>query len=305
MNFVLIGLTILFASMAAILAASLHLFKKNIRSLNKQMEFICKSETNMRLVTQWTDKDTNILINHINKMIDEHKRVEQQLFRTNKNFRESITSISHDLRTPLTSAGGYMQMLNNEALTEEDRKAYGGVVQERIETVQKLLNQLFEYARIEADEWELEKELINTTNLLYDTLSIYYNDFRSKNTEPLLVISKEAFFIKGDAGAVKRIFSNIIYNALIHGEDNYSIEAVETDAYYKYTFSNRTVSITEDDIVHIFDRFYTTDQSRTKKTTGLGLSIAKNLTLKMNGSINAYLKEDQFSITISFPKAKI
>ena len=143
--------------------------------------------------------------------------------------------------------------------------------------VRKLLDQLFEFARIEADELVLAEEAVNLGNVLRDTLALFYNDFCSQDSEPEIQIPDDPFVVTGDTDAFKRIFSNILSNALTHGEGHFSIKAVLTDGAVNITFENRTHSITPDDLPCIFDRFYTTDVSRSRKTTGLGLSIAKRL----------------------------
>lgn len=180
------------------------------------------------------------------------------------------------------------------------KQEYITVIKSRITAVKKLLDQLFEYSRIEANELTINCEKVNLNNILRDTISMFYDDFIKKNSEPNIEITDKAFMIYGDYDALKRVFENIINNAIIHGDGNFFIRSFEKDNKYYIEFKNHTNNITEEDISQIFERFYTTDKSRNRKTTGLGLSIAKKLISKMGGDIRAWYKNDIFGIIINF-----
>lgn len=295
-------LCIIMTSMAAFLAVYLCYYKRNLRNLRTKLEFILRNDTNQLLSSELNHKDMVELINLINENIVENKKNIQMVNRTNRRFRESISNISHDLRTPLTLAGGYIQMLSNSTLSEEKKKEYYHIVDERIQMVRKLLDQLFEYARIESGELLLEQDKVNLTQVLYECLALYYEDYKRKNVTPLVEVRDKPYYILGDKEALTRIFSNIIVNSLVHGEDQYEIKMKETKESYHLTFSNFTSTIEVNDMEYIFERFYTSDKSRNKKTTGLGLSIAKHLTKKMGGQIDAVYQKGKFEINLSFPK---
>ena len=150
----------------------------------------------------------------------------------------------------------------------------------------QLLNQLFEFARIEADEMEFSYTTFDLNAVLRSVAVSFFKSFEERKIIPALSIAEISFPFYGDEKAVTRIFENIISNALSHGKSNF------------------TDSINESDIDKIFNRFYTTDLSRSRKTTGLGLTIAKNLTVKMGGSISASLNNNVFEIVVCFPKQK-
>ena len=215
-------------------------------------------------------------------------------------FRDTITSLSHDLRTPLATANGYIQLLQEQDLTG-DQKEYVMIAGERISAVKLLLDQLFEFARIEADELKLNCRNTDIHSVLRDVVASYYGDFEQKKCVPHIVIPNSPAIIWGDPDALTRIFSNVVYNALVHGEGNYQITAALEEAQTVITVKNASSSIQQEDIPHLFDRFYTTDQSRTKKTTGLGLAIAQRLVTRMGGQISASLQNGIFAIQIVFP----
>ncbi len=164
-----------------------------------------------------------------------------------------------------------------------------------------LLDQLFEFARIEADELKLNCRNTDIHSVLRDVVASYYGDFEQKKCIPRIAIPSTPAIIWGDPDALTRIFSNVVYNALVHGEGNYQITAVIEKAQTVITVKNASSSIQQEDIPHLFDRFYTTDQSRTKKTTGLGLAIAQRLVTRMDGKISASLQNGIFTMQIVFP----
>lgn len=276
-------------------------YKRQIRQINEQILFILKHNTNAKIQTQvLANKEMNSLAKNINEVIEKHRKLEIELEKTNQNFKETITNISHDLRTPLTSASGYLQLMSSKETTKEKKKEYLAIIKERIDRVKELLEQLFEYARIEAKEYELVKERISINTILEQTISEFYEDFVAKGMEPNIQITNKRLSIIGDENALKRVFQNIIGNALIHGKETLAISLEVKNEKKIIQFSNQTDSIEEAEIEQLFQRFYTTDKSRTKKTTGLGLAIVKSFVEQMGGEIKASLEKGLFTITIEF-----
>ena len=169
--------------------------------------------------------------------------------------------------------------------------------------VKMLLEQLFEYVRIESGEITYEHEKIDAKRIFVETLAAYYDDLNNKGEEPIVITPEKPCIVLGDEKGVRRIFSNILYNASIHGSGNFYFEIKESDK-YTFLFSNDSEPMTNEDLDNIFERFYTKDKSRNKKTTGLGLTIAKQITKQLNGDIEAYYNNGRFSIEVSFLKIK-
>lgn len=277
-------------------------YRLNIKHITQQLEEILNTpDTNQLLTVIAKQKDIILLANVLNSSIKDTRLSHIRLRRMNQSFRQSITNISHDLRTPLTTAGGYVQMLQS-GVTEEEHKEYLSIISERQTMVRKLLEQLFEYVRIESGEITYEHVPIDAKKILADTLAMYYDDFNRKGYEPIVQLPETPCMIQGDEQGVKRIFSNILYNGIIHGQGAYRFEIHESDNFI-FTFSNISEPMTQDDLDNIFERFYTKDKFRNKKTTGLGLAIAKEITRRLNGTIEAYYNNGLFSISVSLPKA--
>lgn len=301
----LIVLAIFMTGLSVFLAARLGRYRRQTRHMIEELAMLQQEDTNYRLSSCCRAGRTQEVIALFNEIVEKYRRERVILNRENHTYRESITSISHDIRTPLTSAKGYLQMLSKDVLSDaaavERHREYLAVVERRVDDVTNLLNQLFEYARVEAGEMEFDMERINLTNLFMDTISMFYDDFSDRNCEPVIDVSQTPCYVLADRSALVRIIENLIKNALVHGTGEYHFSLGAHDERAGLCVSNRTDSIGQSDLDRIFDRFYTTDTSRTRRTTGLGLAIVKQFTERMNGEVEASLENGIFSIRIVFP----
>lgn len=292
---------VLLLAWAGLLSARLGCYKKQMKHLLQELEIAEQDDTNILFTSIAHIGQTEAVISALNHIMDKNRLVKERLLRENHSYRESITSISHDIRTPLTSAKGYMQLLRSQNVPLQKRLEYAAIVEQRLDALADMLNQLFLYTRIEAGELPLVMEKINAGNLFAETLSMFYHDFSEKGCEPHVQITKTPCQIRADRQAFVRIIENLIKNALVHGTGDYEMSLLTEDTYAVIRAANRTDSIEEADIACIFDRFYTTDLSRSRKTTGLGLAIVKELAQQMDGKASAALDGTTFSIEIRLP----
>ncbi|MBQ7066067.1 MAG: HAMP domain-containing histidine kinase [Lachnospiraceae bacterium] len=301
MQILLIGISLILVIVAGILSARLWCYKKQISHIKEELSFLETEESNYKLTSYCKIGKTEEVIQCINRLLAQDREEENRLKRENRVYRESITSISHDIRTPLTSAKGYLQMMQKETLPEEKRLEYIKIVERRLDNLTDMLNQLFEYARIEAGELKLEPEIINAGNVFAETISLFYEDFLKKDCEPQVHITENPCKINADKHAFVRIVENLIKNALVHGTGGYEFSLIKEKEHCIICVSNLTETVENQDIDQIFDRFYTTDKSRSRKTTGLGLAIVKRFAMQMCGDANANLKGKRFSIQVRLP----
>lgn len=294
----------IFAILVVFLFVKLLIYKSQLRSFVKQLKFIEQHDTNLEIISQISSKEIVDLTKEINVLIKKHKHFKANMEHSNFIFKQTITNVSHDLRTPLTSISGYLKMLQNKDLDEEKRTEYTDVVSKRIESTKKLISQLFEYTRIETGEFQVSKSRINFSELIKQKLLSYYESFEEKNFNVSLNIGSADIFINADEEALERVIENLIINALIHGESEFIVELFRKNNKAYLLLQNKSYDIDFDEIDSIFDRFYTTDKSRSKRTTGLGLSITKRLVELMHGEISAYYENSNFGIEIEFPVYK-
>ena len=274
----------------------------SLNTVRKQLQAMKGIRTNA-LLRNVTGQDTfNGLINDMNDILDEDKKRIEDVDRSMISIRETISELSHDLRTPMTSAGGYAEMLRSVDLTEEEKSRYLDVIIERQNTTNQLINQLYYYSRLKTDSVTLEQEELDLRKIVTSVIALYYVDFEKQNSEPEVDIDEKKMTVVGDKDGFVRIFSNIISNALSHGEGSYSISLKETDEGYRFTMANGASKMTQDDAEKVFERYFTKDAVRSSSNSGLGLTISKNLTERMGGSIKAFLNEGIFTIEVLFKK---
>ena len=291
---------VILAAGTGILAICLICYEKQVRHLKKQLEFLKAEDSNQLLTSVCAVGQTGEMINVMNQVLEKMREEQRKLYRANRSYRESITGISHDIRTPLTSMKGYVQLLEHPGTSKEKKEQYLRTVERRMEDLTELLNQLFEYARLEAGELELNREKLNVTNLFVETVSMFYEDFAKKSCEPTVDVPREPCFVYGDAHAWQRVTENLIKNALVHGTGGYAFSLLLEQGQAVMRIANETKTIQERDLEQIFERFYTTDQSGNRRSTGLGLAIAREFTEKMGGRIQASLKQGIFEVEVRF-----
>ncbi|MDF2543856.1 MAG: signal transduction histidine kinase [Herbinix sp.] len=298
----MLWLVIILLFVIGILIAYILLYKRGIRNIIQKLQFIREHETNMNINLQINYKELNELAKELNYIMNNYKNEKAFITRAQQEFKEELTSISHDLRTPLTSIAGYVQMLESERTSKEKKEEYYAIIRGRIDTLVKMLDELYEFARIESDEYQLHMEKININNVLTDAISLYYYDFVSRGEEPIINIPTKPIYISADKDAITRVFQNLIKNYLTHGAGAISITVREEDKQVYICFKNYAPGLDHEEANKLFNRFYTADKSRTKKTTGLGLAIVKNLVIKMKGRVEAYVENSYLIINIILPK---
>jgi signal transduction histidine kinase len=215
-----------------------------------------------------------------------------------RELRQAIANISHDLRTPLTSIMGYMQLIEDESLPLSERKEYIDIVKKRSKALQMLIGGFYDLSRLEAKEYKFELKTINLYNVLSDTIASYYNDFVRGGIEPHIELEENAKPVIIDENAARRIFSNLMQNLLRYGKDEAAITLKQKEGHISSVFSNQALDLKEEDVKHLFDRFFTGDRARTDKSTGLGLAITKQLVEQMGHKISAKLENGRLSIEI-------
>lgn len=301
MQIIATGIIIVLLITAGVLSVRLWCYRTQMRHMLDELYFLENNDTNSLLTSRIAVGSTQAVILAVNHLLTRYRENERRLLRENKIYRESITSISHDIRTPLTSAKGYLQMLQRQNVSEEKKAQFLSTVERRLEHLNNMLNQLFEYARIEAGELALEPEELNVGNLFAETISLFYNDFVQKGFVPEIDIAKKPCKIYADRNALVRIMENLIRNALVHGIGGFWFSVRVTEQQAVIGVSNLTDSIESYELDSIFDRFYTTDHSRSRRTTGLGLAIVKQFAQQMGGSVQATLEEGRFTVQVMLP----
>jgi len=262
--------------------------KKDLREIHRLSSDIIQTDTNMQLTTATFDKDVTALCQGINNLLQKSRQDYFNVQRTQAILKQGITNISHDLRTPLTSAKGYLQMIENKKIDEETRLRYLTTIRERLDALTILMDNLFAFSR--AVEGGITLRRINVGNVLRDTLVNHFIEIENKGMTVESEITDTPLYGMYDEDALKRVITNLITNAITHGKEYMRVAL--SDGVIE--IANKADDLQHLDIDNIFERFYTADTSRSNKRTGLGLAIAKELIEKMGSTISVEKKEDLF-----------
>ncbi|NEZ47154.1 HAMP domain-containing histidine kinase [Clostridium niameyense] len=272
--------------------------KNDIKNINNSLEIIKNDDSNKRIVSISMDKEVVKLIKKINFLLDDVTIKRLKYEKNNKNLKNMITNISHDLRTPLTSIKGYVEYINSKSMGQYEVNKYLKIVNEKAILLQELLNSLFELSRIEEGNYPLDIEKININNLLIEVLIAFYEDFNIKNIEPSINIKENNLFILGDRKAMKRVLVNLTQNILKHNGKDIKINLFSNGKFVIIEFKNKADNLTDEDIKSLYDRFFTNNIARDRNNSGLGLTIAKKLIENMDGEINATLNDNVLCISV-------
>lgn len=210
-------------------------------------------------------------------------------------LKAAVTNISHDLRTPLTAILGYLELLKKEPLGEK-AAGYAAVLENRARALEGLTEELFQYSLAAAAGEELRPELLSLNAALEENLADFYTALRGKGIEPELTLPPEPVRRELDKAALNRVIGNILSNAARYSGGDLAVTLTREG---RISFENRAPGLDKIQTERLFERFYTVESAR--RSTGLGLSIAKLLTERMGGAAWADYENGRLRITVEFP----
>lgn len=276
--------------------------RRALRSAAKQLKELEQTGSSARVRLAVPNGAAEELLQEVNALL-EARRMDQAVWREReKSLRQQISNISHDLRTPLTSILGYLQLLEDPALPEEERREYLAVIENRSKALQSLITSFYELSRLEGGEYPLERVPVNLHASLSGLLAAFYNDFMEKGFDMTVELEEGLPPVLADEGAVLRVFTNLIRNALEHGCGRMEVRLYREGEQVVSLFRNETTDLTQEDVPHVFDRFFTSDKMRTGRNTGLGLAIVKALADRMGCRVTADLEDGYFALRVFWTK---
>lgn len=296
----MIYLVIISSILAFIFLSHLLFIKKELKNILNQLKNYNIRKTEKKIDITLLDKDIEKMAIEINNLIDLHALSNIEKKSAERELKQAIANISHDLRTPLTSILGYIQLIEKPEVTDEERKEYLAIAKDRAKRLQILLNDFFELSVIESVDHSLKLEKLGLNSIVEEIAINLYDQFNEQQIVPSIKIPQEQMNIIGDESAIKRVIENLVINAIRYSDGSVSITLEKNNTKVNLTISNDVKDITEKDVELFFNRFYTADQTRSGKGTGLGLSIAKALMDKMNGKLSAELKDSWLYVKCSW-----
>lgn len=282
---------------AAVILLVLHIqHKSELKSIAEQIRDLKNKDTNSLVHSKSGTADELIL--EINSLLKELRSSRIVYNQKNHSLDQMMTNISHDLRTPLTSAMGYIDLLRNSEMPEAEKNREIDIIEKRLVRLEELINSFFELSKAVSSGKSPEKTNVNLVSVLEEAIVHYYDDYCSQNKRIIFNCEYRKIDLFSNRNMLLRVFDNLIGNALKHGGGDLTVTVEKSDGVL-IGFRN-AIGSSEIDIEHIFDEFYTTDISRTKGNTGLGLAIAKQFTEILDGSIGAVTDDGNFIITVQF-----
>lgn len=280
-----------------LLALYIDFLQRQLRSINRQLDKRLTEHTRQPIRLELLSRELNALAININKCLKAEEILRLKSIQEEKNFKELIADISHDLRTPLTAIKGYQQLINSGDLTVDQRKKLQ-IAQKHADELGRLIENFFEYSFLLNVDPELDIELINLTNLVTESLAAsvpmleeMHLAVQLEETAPLFVLA--------DKEMVTRIIQNLIRNCVQHSNGDIEVILSATDKAI-LSFKNPVKNASIINTNRLFDRFYTGDKARSN-STGLGLSIVRLLAEKMGGNTYASLQDGFLEIRVELP----
>lgn len=296
-------ITIILGIIIGVLITFLIVQERNIIKLTKDLKEHQQKDTNTLLHTSSINPNFRNLIQVINSHQKEIKNKEIAIQRQNNRLKKMIINISHDLKTPLTSAIGYVDILKSSKLDKEKQQKYLTITKERLQKLSTLIHSFFEFSKVMSSDNEIELEQIDISRILEQCIISYYEDFEKNNRQIILKKNLSKNLIWSNKTMLIRIFDNLIGNSLKHSDSDLTISLKYTKDQFILSFKNK-ITDTDLDVDQIFDEFYTTDISRTKGNTGLGLAIVKEFVTLLGGTVSAKKRQGFLTITITFLEKK-
>ena len=285
------------------LMAYLFLIKRELKRIKKELDLVLSRKTNSLVHVEFTTKEIKELVDCINKHLTNINDKESKLEKKNTNFIKMIRNISHDLRTPLTSSLGYVNLILNSNEKEQEKIKNLKIVEERLKRLSELIDSFFEFTKVLSNDQTIELANVNLVGIMEKSISNHYEDFQELKRMIEFKTPKRKILLNTNEIMLTRVFDNLIRNAYKHSSSNLKIEILEEKNTNTIKFTNDLIS-EEIDVDQIFDEFYTVDISRTKGNTGLGLAISKEFVEQLNGTIQAKKSHNKLIITITFQREK-
>lgn len=289
----LIGILIV---VVVILCIKIHFLHRAMEEMEAGFGERIAQDTNTLITISSGDRVARRLAGQLNDQLRLLRQERRRLQSGDRELKEAVTNISHDLRTPLTAICGYLDLLKGEEKSNT-AKRYLSMIENRTEAMKMLTEELFHYSVITFEEEQMEYEEVVLNRVLEESISAYYGAFKKAGITPEIKMTEKKILRSLDKKTLQRILGNVISNGIKYSGGDFQIELTD---YGEIIFTNTAPCLNAVQVGRLFQRFYTVAAAR--QSTGLGLSIAKNLTEKMGGKITAEYQNGRLCIKILFEK---
>ncbi len=261
--------------------------KKQISEISDALEDIKNGNGNRRILAE-THELVAPLAYAINDIILSYEKRLSDYHQTDETNRQLMTSLSHDVRTPLTTLIGYLDAAHKGIVDGKERDDYVETARRKAHDLKEYIDVLFDWFRLGSNEFSMNIAEIDLTELTRNILIDWIPIFEDTQVDFTIDIPEQPFRVQIDPDGYMRILNNLIQNVISHSHaDKIEIALMEQNRNIKIVLSDNGIGIDKEDLKHIFDRLYKCDKGRSEKGSGLGLSIVHELVEKLNGTIVA------------------
>ena len=259
---------------------------------------------NRRVLARENDMTKQICYD-INEIALENQARFIQQKQAEQSYKRLMTSLSHDVKTPLASLVGYLEAIEHGLVVGEEKEEYIHVASDKAYRLKDFVISLFEWVKLDAREQIFHFELVDLNEMTRNIIADWVSTFENNSLKYEIEIPETEYFIRIDPNAYTRILNNLLQNIMVHSKaTQILLNIIESNQQAIITLSDNGRGILPEKIPHIFERMYQCDDSRSSKGNGLGLSIAKELVNAHKGTINvASTPNFETTFTITLPKA--
>lgn len=261
--------------------------KRQISEMTDALADIKNGNGNRRILSAANELVAPIAY-EINEIVVSYESKLSMFHQTEETNRQLMTSLSHDVRTPLTTLIGYLDAAHKGIVSGKDRDDYIETARRKAHDLKEYIDVLFDWFKLNSNEFAIELQTVEAAELTRDILIDWIPIFEDKQIAYNIDIPEKPFRVRLDTDGYMRILNNLIQNVISHSRaDKIEIALTKKNHNMEITVTDNGIGIEKEDLEHIFERLYKCDKGRSEKGSGLGLSIVHQLVEKMNGTITA------------------
>ena len=273
--------------------------KKQLCNMRRELDRTSEASYNRRITVQLFDKSCEGLCASINRCIDHQKQLKLDAERSEKQLRQAVSDIAHDLRTPLSVIKGDLQLVLREDELSEKTENYIRTCLEKTERLKDMSDEFFELSVLESDNSPVRLNKLNLTSTVMKFIAENESIIRLSDISPEIILPPETVFVLADEQMVMRILGNLLGNVMKYSQNSFTLKLTDDGS---LCISNPVDENNIPDVEKLFERAYRGDSSRSGSGAGLGLYIVKLLAEKQMAELSADITDGELAITIKFQK---
>ncbi|TEB04864.1 Alkaline phosphatase synthesis sensor protein PhoR [Pelotomaculum schinkii] len=296
---VLLCLALLFG---AICMGKLLGVKRQLKDMTDALNDIEAGNGNRRILATGNELTADLSYK-MNEIVYRYEEQLSGLRAADETNRQLMTSLSHDVRTPLTTLIGYLEAAHRGVVTGKEREDYLEIARRKAHDLKDYIDVLFDWFKLNSSEFTLSIERVELAELTRNILKDWIPIFEENHLDYEIEIPEKPLYAKVDLDGYARIVNNLVQNVIAHSKaTQIRIEVTQNEKEIEIRIADNGIGIEKADLPHIFERLYKCDKGRSDKGSGLGLSIVRQMVEKMDGRITVQSEPNQYTVfTVCFP----